>query len=193
MKPFRRVTARAAVLDRADVDTDQIIPKQFLKRIERTGFGEFLFFDWAKDPGFELNRPEYAGAKILITGRNFGCGSSREHAAWALQDAGFDVVIAPSFGDIFRQNSLKIGLLPIALEDAPGLMRFGGQELTVDLEALEIRTPAGTVPFELDEFQRRCILEGLDEIGLTLRHEAEIAAYEAARSAPFEITALAAG
>src|SRR5438105_13354942 len=109
MKPFRRVTSRAAVLDRADVDTDQIIPKQFLKRIERTGYGDFLFFDWRKDPVFELNRPEYAGAKILLAGPNFGCGSSREHAAWALRDYGFDVVIAPSFGDIFRNNSLKIG------------------------------------------------------------------------------------
>src|SRR2546425_8210895 len=137
MKSFTRVTGVAAVLDRADVDTDQIIPKQFLKRIERTGFGEFLFFDWAKDPGFELNRPEYAGAKILLAGRNFGCGSSREHAAWALQDAGFDVVIAPSFGDIFRTNSLKIGLLPIALspDDVRTLMDSGGETLVVDVEA----------------------------------------------------------
>src|SRR5919199_180580 len=115
MRAFTRVTSRAVVLDRPDVDTDQIIPKQFLKRIERTGFGEFLFFDWRKDPSFELNRPEAEGASILLAGRNFGCGSSREHAAWALQDAGFDVVVAPSFGDIFRQNSLKIGLLPVAL------------------------------------------------------------------------------
>ena len=119
MKALRHVTGKVAVLDRGDVDTDQIIPKQFLKRIERTGFGEFLFFDWAKDPDFELNRPEAQGARILIAGRNFGCGSSREHAAWALQQAGYDVVIAPSFGDIFRQNALKIGLT-LKHEDAIG-------------------------------------------------------------------------
>jgi 3-isopropylmalate/(R)-2-methylmalate dehydratase small subunit len=115
MKPFRSVTSRALVLDRPDVDTDQIIPKQFLKRIERTGFGEFLFFDWRKDPDFELNRPEAAEARILLAGRNFGCGSSREHAPWALQDYGFEAVVAPSYGDIFRQNSLKTGLLPVQL------------------------------------------------------------------------------
>ena len=111
------MTGRVAVLDRADVDTDQIIPKQFLKRIERTGYGEFLFYDWRQDPGFELNRPEAAGASILVAGRNFGCGSSREHAAWALQDYGFEVVIAPSFGDIFASNSAQIGLLTIALPE----------------------------------------------------------------------------
>ena len=112
MRAFHSLTARAAVLDRADVDTDQIIPKQFLKRIERTGFGEFLFYDWRKEPDFELNRPEYAGARILLAGPNFGCGSSREHAAWALQDYGFEVVVAPSFGDIFFSNSVQIGLVP---------------------------------------------------------------------------------
>ncbi len=143
MKALRKVTGVAAVLDRPDVDTDQIIPKQFLKRIERTGYGEFLFFDWAKDPGFELHRPEYAGARILVAGRNFGCGSSREHAAWALQQYGFDVVIAPSFGDIFRQNSLNIGLVPVQVEEARELVAFGGQELTVDLETMEIVTPDG--------------------------------------------------
>ena len=115
MKAFTTVTSTALALDRPDVDTDQIIPKQFLKRIERSGFGEFLFFDWRKDPDFELNRPEAKGARILVAGRNFGCGSSREHAPWALQDYGFDVIVAPSFGDIFRQNSLKIGLLPVQL------------------------------------------------------------------------------
>ena len=115
MKVFRSVTSRALVLDRPDVDTDQIIPKQFLKRIERSGFGEFLFFDWRKDPAFELNQPEAQGARILLTGRNFGCGSSREHAPWALEDYGFDAIVAPSYGDIFRQNSLKIGLLPVAV------------------------------------------------------------------------------
>ena len=183
MKPFRRLTAPVAVLDRADVDTDQIIPKQFLKRIERTGYGEFLFFDWAKDPGFELSQPQFAGARILLTGRNFGCGSSREHAAWALQDAGFDVVIAPSFGDIFRTNSLKIGLLPIVLpaDEVRTLMAsaVGGGEMTVDLEALELVDVSGRVAhFELDEYHRGRLLEGLDDIGLTLRREAEIDAYE---------------
>src|SRR5437660_3639013 len=190
MQPVKTVEGKIQVLDRADVDTDQIIPKQFLKRIERTGFGEFLFYDWRKQPGFELNRPEYAGAKILLAGRNFGCGSSREHAAWALQDAGFDVVIAPSFGDIFRTNSLKIGLLPIVLpaEEVHALMESGG-ELTVDLERQTIEDSAGrVVPLEIDPFARECILEGLDEIGLTLRREDEIAAYERGHAAPVETT-----
>jgi 3-isopropylmalate/(R)-2-methylmalate dehydratase small subunit len=193
VKAFRRVTSRAAVLDRADVDTDQIIPKQFLKRIERTGYGEFLFFDWRKDPGFELNRPEYADAKILLAGRNFGCGSSREHAAWALQDYGFEVVIAPSFGDIFRTNAQKIGLLPVALPagEVHALMESGG-ELTVDLEGQTIEDSAGrVVRFEIDPFARECILEGLDEIGLTLRREDEIAAYERGHAARVDSTALA--
>jgi 3-isopropylmalate/(R)-2-methylmalate dehydratase small subunit len=183
VKAFRSVTSRAAVLDRPDVDTDQIMPKQFLKRIERTGFGEFLFHDWRKDPDFELNRPEARGARILLAGRNFGCGSSREHAPWGLQDYGFDVVIAPSFGDIFRQNSLKIGLLPVELpaEQVQELTARAraGEELTVDLEA----QTAGGFPFALDPFQRHCLLEGLDEIGLTLAHEDAIAAYEAAHAA----------
>jgi len=175
MKAFRSVTSTAVVLDRPDVDTDQIIPKQFLKRIERSGFGEFLFFDWRKDPDFELNTQE---GRILLAGRNFGCGSSREHAPWALEDYGFEAVIAPSFGDIFRQNSLKIGLLPVQLppEQVQDLMTRAriGEELTVDLEE---RT-AGGHPFELDDFTRECLLEGLDEIALTLRDEAAIAAYE---------------
>ncbi len=195
MKAFRRVTAPVAVLDRADVDTDQIIPKQFLKRIERTGYGEFLFFDWKKAPGFELNRPEYAGARILLTGRNFGCGSSREHAAWALEDYGFDVVIAPSFGDIFRTNALKIGLVAIALpaDEVRALMdtAAGGAEMSVDLEAQAIVDPAGrVVPFEFDPFARECILEGLDDIGLTLRREDAIAAFERAHPARLDTTAL---
>jgi 3-isopropylmalate/(R)-2-methylmalate dehydratase small subunit len=175
MKAFRSVTSPAVVLDRADVDTDQIIPKQFLKRIERSGYGEFLFFDWRKDSEFELNHQR---GKILIAGRNFGCGSSREHAPWALEDYGFEAIVAPSYGDIFRQNSLKIGLLPVELpaEHVRDLMDRArtGEELTVDLEA---RT-AGGYPFELDDFSRECLLEGLDEIGLTLREEAAIAAYE---------------
>ena len=179
MKAFRSVTSTAVVLDRPDVDTDQIIPKQFLKRIERTGFGEFLFFDWRKDPDFELNHQR---GKILIAGRNFGCGSSREHAPWALEDYGFEAIIAPSYGDIFRQNSLKIGLLPVELpaEQVRDLMdrARAGEELTVDLEA---RT-AGGYPFELDDFTRECLLEGMDEIALTLRDEAAIAAYERAHA-----------
>jgi 3-isopropylmalate/(R)-2-methylmalate dehydratase small subunit len=191
VKALRRVTGITAVLDRPDVDTDQIIPKQFLKRIERTGYGEFLFFDWAKDPEFELHRPEYADAKILVAGRNFGCGSSREHAAWALQQYGFDVVIAPSFGDIFRQNSLNIGLVPVKVDEARELVAFGGLELTVDLESMEIRTPDGRViTFALGEHERHCILEGLDEIALTQRHEDEIVAFEARTTAPIDTLAL---
>jgi 3-isopropylmalate/(R)-2-methylmalate dehydratase small subunit len=190
MKAFRKVTARAVALDRPDVDTDQIIPKQFLKRIERSGFGEFLFFDWRKDPAFELNRPEAKGARILVAGRNFGCGSSREHAPWALEDYGFDAVIAPSFGDIFRQNSLKIGLLPVQLpqEQVKELMARAdaGEEITVDLEA---RT-AGGFPFELDDFSRECLLDGLDDIALTLRDEPALTAYESAHAAPISTTAL---
>jgi len=192
VKAVRQVRGRVAVLDRADVDTDQIMPKQFLKRIERTGYGEFLFFDWRKDPDFELNRPEAQGARILVAGRNFGCGSSREHAAWGLQDYGFEAIVAPSFGDIFRQNALKIGLLPIQLP--AGIVRELGEEseLEVDLEALRIQTPDGReIPFELDEFQRHCLLNGLDEIGLTLEHEVDIAAFEARDGAPVETTAAA--
>jgi 3-isopropylmalate/(R)-2-methylmalate dehydratase small subunit len=197
VKAFRKVSAPVAVLDRSDVDTDQIIPKQFLKRIERTGYGEFLFFDWMKDPDFELNRPEYKGAKILIAGHNFGCGSSREHAAWALQDYGFDVVMAPSFGDIFRTNALKIGLLPVELspEDVRTLVdeeAKGGVELTVDLEAKCITGPAGLViPFELDAFSRECLLQGLDDIGLTLRHADAIAEYERSHAPRVQTVALA--
>ena len=195
MKTFRSETAPVAVLDRTDVDTDQIIPKQFLKRIERTGYGEFLFFDWMKDPDFELRRPEYEGAGILVTGRNFGCGSSREHAAWALQDHGFDVVIAPSFGDIFRTNSLKIGLVPIALpaDDVRLLMDAcrDGAELTVDLEAQQITAPDGrSLAFEIDPFARECILAGLDDIALTLEREDAIAAFEASHAGRVDTTAL---
>jgi 3-isopropylmalate/(R)-2-methylmalate dehydratase small subunit len=194
VRAFRRVSGRAAVLDRADVDTDQIIPKQFLKRIERTGYGEFLFFDWMKEPEFELRRPEFAGAQILLAGRNFGCGSSREHAAWALQDYGFDVVIAPSFGDIFRTNALKIGLVPIALDtdDVRALMRAAALgPLIVDLEAQEITVPdGGVIAFQFDPFARECLLQGLDEIALTLQREHAIAAFERSYSAPVDTTAL---
>ena len=146
MKAFRSLTARAVVLDRPDVDTDQIIPKQFLKRIERTGYGEFLFYDWRQDPDFELNRPGSDGAKILVTGPNFGCGSSREHAAWALQDYGFDVVIAPSYGDIFFSNSVQVGLVPLTLpsDDVKALMAAVGEsaDVSVDLEAQTIADPS---------------------------------------------------
>ena len=187
MKPFRSVTSAAVVLDRPDVDTDQIIPKQFLKRIERSGFGEFLFFDWKKDPAFELNNQS---GKILLTGRNFGCGSSREHAPWALQDYGFEAIVAPSYGDILRQNSLKIGLLPVQLppEQVKELMTraAAGEEIAVDLET---RT-AGGFPFELDDHSRECLLEGLDDIALTLREEASLAAYESAHAAPIATTSL---
>jgi 3-isopropylmalate/(R)-2-methylmalate dehydratase small subunit len=195
VKPFRCVTARAAVLDRADVDTDQIIPKQFLKRIERTGYAEFLFFDWMKQPDFELLRPEYADAGILLAGRNFGSGSSREHAAWALQEYGFEVVIAPSFGDIFRTNALKIGLVPIVLpaEDVESLMRAvrGGGSLTVDLETQEVASPDGlVVPFEFEPYARESLLQGLDDIALTLKREGTITDYERTHAAPVDTTAL---
>jgi 3-isopropylmalate/(R)-2-methylmalate dehydratase small subunit len=184
MKALRQVTGTVAVLDRADVDTDQIMPKQFLKRIERTGYGEFLFFDWAKDPDFELNRPEYAGAQILITGRNFGCGSSREHAAWGLEQYGFRVIIAPSYSDIFRANAVKNGMAPIVLGD-DALARLKAavadeNELTVDVETMEITHPSGLrLPFELDEYSRETLLHGLDDIARTLKLEDKIAAYEA--------------
>jgi 3-isopropylmalate/(R)-2-methylmalate dehydratase small subunit len=195
MRPFRSLTARAAVLDRPNVDTDQIIPKQFLKRIERTGFGEFLFYDWRKDPEFELNKPEYAGAKILLAGPNFGCGSSREHAAWSLQDFGFDVVVAPSFGEIFFTNSVQIGLVPAivpaqVLRQLMDVVSEGG-ELTVDLEAETIADTSGrTAPFEIEPFARHALLEGLDSIGATLQHDGAIAVFEARAPSPVRTTAL---
>ncbi len=203
MRPFRTTTGRVAVLDRQDVDTDQIIPKQFLKRIERTGFGEFLFYDWRFDangdprPDFELNDPAYANARVLLAGRNFGCGSSREHATWALQDFGFEVVIAPSFGDIFASNCLQVGLVPIKLppEQVKQLMelvaREGGAEMTVDLEQQTISAPGGELlNFPFDPSQRHRLLNGLDDIGLSLAHEAEIEAYEASHPARISTTAL---
>lgn len=191
MRAFRHVTGRVAVLDRADVDTDQIIPKQFLKRIERSGYGEFLFYDWRQDAGFELNRPESAGATILLTGRNFGCGSSREHAAWALQDYGFEVIVAPSFGDIFAANAAQIGLVLVALPAERVRELMGARELTVDLEAQTISEPGGrTIPFDFDPFRRHCLLNGLDDIALTLEHEPAIAAFEAGRRAPVDTTGL---
>ena len=194
MKPFHSLTAHAAVLDRPDVDTDQIVPKQFLKRIERTEFGEFLFHDWRQDPGFELNRPESEGARILLTGPNFGCGSSREHAAWALQDYGFEVVVAPSFGDIFFTNAVQIGLVPVTLPAAEvkELMAAAadGGEVSVDLEAQTVSAGGVARRFEIDPFVRHCLLNGLDTIARTLEHEGDIAAYEARTPARITTTAL---
>ena len=184
MQPISVIRGPISVLDRSDVDTDQIIPKQFLKRVERTGFGQFLFYDWAKEPGWDLDPNP-----ILVTGRNFGCGSSREHAPWALADYGFRAVVAPSFADIFRNNCTKNGIVPVVLPDeqVAELVRRAqeteGYQLTVDLERREVRDAAGfSAPFEFDEFRRYCLMEGLDDIGLTLRHEPEIAAYEARRA-----------
>jgi 3-isopropylmalate/(R)-2-methylmalate dehydratase small subunit len=197
MKPISHVEGRVAVLDRPDVDTDQVIPKQFLKRIERTGYGQYAFFDWRFDedgrerPGFELNQPQFEGARILLAGRNFGCGSSREHAAWALQDYGFAVVIASSFGDIFRSNAGKIGMVIVELpeEQVKELMESvdldRGSDLAVDLETLTVTSPSGKVfPFSFDKSTRFRLLNGLDDIGLTLQHEDAISAYEAAAGAP---------
>jgi 3-isopropylmalate/(R)-2-methylmalate dehydratase small subunit len=196
VRALRQVTGRVAVLDRADVDTDQIVPKQFLKRIERTGYGEFLFYDWMKEPGFELRRPEAGGASILVAGRNFGCGSSREHAPWALEDYGFRAILAPSFGDIFRTNCAKIGLAAVVLAadelDAVRAAIAVENELTVDMEALEIRDPGGLrIAFEFDSFQQHCIVEGLDDVGLTLQRAAAIDDYERANRPRFDTRAVA--
>jgi len=192
MRVLRTVTGRAVVLDRADVDTDQIIPKQFLKRIERTGYGEFLFFDWMRDPDFVLNREESHGAPVLIAGRNFGCGSSREHAAWALEDFGFRVVIAPSFGDIFRTNAVNSGLAPIALpaEDVARLREAVGRqnELTVDLERLVISHPNGLrIEFPFDAHSQETLVEGLDDIARTLKRGEAIDAFEASYVPRFDL------
>jgi 3-isopropylmalate/(R)-2-methylmalate dehydratase small subunit len=197
MKPFRTHRGRVAPLDRVNVDTDQIIPKQFLKRIERTGFGQFLFYDWRfaadgkKSAGFVLDEPRYQGASVLVAGKNFGCGSSREHAVWALADFGFCAVISSSFADIFANNSAKNGFLTVRLSEAEAteLMRRSRElddyQLTIDLEQCEVRDEQGfRAKFPIDEFVRHCLLNGLDDIGLTLQHEAEIAAYEALHPAP---------
>jgi len=176
MEPVKIIDGQVAVLDRNDVDTDQIIPKQFLKRIERTGFGEFLFYDWAKEDGWDLpNHP------ILAAGRNFGCGSSREHAPWALEDYGFRAVVAPSFADIFYSNCTKIGLLPVVLPEADvkALMQAGSA--TVDLEAKEVRFGDSVVSFDIDDEIRERLLGGLDDISMTLAQEEAIAKYEADR------------
>jgi len=199
MRPFVTVTSHACPIDANDVDTDQIVPKQYLKRVERTGFGPFAFAEWRYEedgtpkPDFAMNRPEHAGAAVLLTGRNFGCGSSREHAPWALEDAGFRVIVAESFADIFRTNCGKIGVLCIAQPEAVIRQLFElvakdpGLAFTVDLVAQRLVVPgtAGMdgvdVAFDIDPHTRRCLLEGLDDIGLTLAHEADIAAYEARR------------
>jgi 3-isopropylmalate/(R)-2-methylmalate dehydratase small subunit len=191
MQPFRKITALAAPLDRTNVDTDQIIPKQFLKRIERTGYGEFLFFDWRRtaagdpDPSFVLNDPRYCGAQILIAGKNFGCGSSREHAAWALSDFGFRCVIAPTFADIFFSNAGKNGILLVKLtEDRVNELLENAKtipdyQLAVSLEKQTVSDGRGfSASFDIDPFRRFCLLEGLDDIGLTLRHAAELDTFE---------------
>jgi len=202
MKPFTVHRGRVAPLDRVNVDTDQIIPKQFLKRIEKTGFGQFLFYDWrfgadgTKNPDFVLHEPRFDGASVLVAGRNFGCGSSREHAVWALADFGFRAVISSSFADIFANNSTKNGFLAVQLgeDEVADLMRradsIDDYQLAVDLEKCEVRDDRGfRAKFSVDEFVRHCLLNGLDDIGLTLQHEAEIAAYEAGHPAPTALQA----
>ena len=203
MQSFRIHTGLAVPFDRSNVDTDQIIPKQFLKRVERTGFGQFLFYDWRflpngqPAPAFPLNEPRYRGASILLTGKNFGCGSSREHAPWALADYGFRTIIALSFADIFANNCLKNGLLPVVLPETEiaeltrRTYELPAYELTVNLEEKTVSDSEGFVArFEIGDFERYCLLEGLDDIELTLRHETEIVAYEASRPT-YLITALA--
>jgi 3-isopropylmalate/(R)-2-methylmalate dehydratase small subunit len=193
MKAFTKHTGRVVAMDRANVDTDQIIPKQFLKRIERTGFGEFLFWDWARNeddslnPDFELNRPEAKGASVLLARQNFGCGSSREHAPWALEDWGFRVIVAPSFADIFYNNCFKNGMLPIVLSEQQVDELFDraaarpGYTLTADLETCTLSDGDGlSLPFEVESFRRNCLLNGLDDIGMTLKHEDKISTYERA-------------
>ncbi|GAC1640541.1 MAG: 3-isopropylmalate dehydratase small subunit [Candidatus Dormibacteraceae bacterium] len=189
MEAVSRVTGRMAPIDRADVDTDQIIPKQFLKRIERTGFGPFLFFDWRAGGDFVLDKPEHQGASVLVTGANFGCGSSREHAPWAIRDAGFRAIVAPSFADIFLANCYKTGLLAVVLPERQvrHLMYLASEDpatqVTVDLEKQEVRGDGFAYGFEIDSFARECLLGGLDEIGLVERHGADISAFETRRAA----------
>ena len=203
MIPFTVHRGRVAPLDRVNVDTDQIIPKQFLKRIERTGFGQFVFYDWrfaadgTKNPDFVLHEPRYEGASILVAGKNFGCGSSREHAVWALADFGFRAVISSSFADIFANNSTKNGFLTVRLsEDEVAQLLQRAQDiddyhLTIDLEKREVRDEQGfRATFSIDEFIRQCLLNGLDDIALTLQHEPEIVAYETQHPVPSGLKAL---
>jgi 3-isopropylmalate/(R)-2-methylmalate dehydratase small subunit len=183
MDPVTVISGRVSVLDRADVDTDQIIPKQFLKRVERSGFGQFLFHDWAQEPGWELEPNP-----ILVTGRNFGCGSSREHAPWALQDYGFRAIVAPSFADIFFSNCTKIGLLPVALEDADARALGDAGEGEIDLEAQQVRFAGRSVAFSIDAEIKRRLLNGLDDIALSLQRADAIDAYERDRERAGPIT-----
>ena len=189
MEPIGCIEGTALPLDRSDVDTDQIIPAEYLKRVERTGFGPFLFDAWRKDPDFILNDARYDGATILLAGPNFGCGSSREHAPWAIEDHGFKAVISPSFADIFRNNCLKIGLLPIELrtESVRALMDAALDDpqtrIEIDLDTLTVRAPGLDETFDMEQFTRWRLMEGLDDIGLTLRHTDAIGAYEASRAA----------
>jgi 3-isopropylmalate/(R)-2-methylmalate dehydratase small subunit len=191
MAGVKRIASRAVAVDRRDVDTDQIIPASWLKRVERTGFAVGLFGAWRQDPGFALNRPGAAEAKVLVAGSNFGCGSSREHAVWALQDFGFQAVVAPSFGDIFRNNSVAAGLVPAKVTEEGAARLFAAlaadpdAEVVVDVAAREVAIPTAGLgePFELDDYAQWRLLEGLDDIGLTLRHEEEITAFEASRPA----------
>jgi len=195
MEPFTRVTGILVPLDRVNVDTDQIIPKQFLKRIERTGFGPFLFYDWRRNGDFILDRPAYRGASVLVTGANFGCGSSREHAPWSMLEAGFRVVIAPSYGDIFKSNSYRCGLLPVELLEhevrklTDMALQEPGIEITVDLVDRRVAGGEFAAAFDIDPFFRECLLNGWDEVALTLRDETEIARYEADRSTELPRTA----
>lgn len=196
MEKFQTVRGRAIPMNRADVDTDQIISKEFLKRIERTGFGPFAFDEWKKDPAFVLNNPEYKGAPIMLTGPNFGCGSSREHAPWALEDMGLKAIVSPSFADIFRNNCAKIGLLTVVLpqEDVEQLIARAEElptsELVVDLETQMVSTADGTFArhFDIDPFVRECLLKGLDEIGLTMLQDDAISAFEEKRSELYPVT-----
>lgn len=187
MRAFSVHTGRAVPLDRANVDTDQIVPAEHLRRIERSGYGPFLFGAWRKDPGFVLNQPAYEGATILLAGPNFGGGSSREHAVWALEDAGFRAVIAPSFADIFRNNCFKIGLLPVELPDESvralmdAVLDDPATEITIDLNELRVSAAAVHESFEIDPYTRWRLLEGLDDIDLTFRHADAIDAFERAR------------
>jgi len=187
MKAVVRVVGRALPLDRDNVDTDQIIPAHWLKRVERTGYKDGLFEAWRKDPRFPLNKPEYRGASILLAGANFGCGSSREHAAWALQESGFETVIAPSFADIFRNNAIKVGLLPVELpaETVKRLVRDVEAEpsllVVIDVAQRSVVAPGVTAEFALDDHTQHRLLNGLDDIALTMRHEAEITAFESRR------------
>jgi 3-isopropylmalate/(R)-2-methylmalate dehydratase small subunit len=199
MKPFKHQKGIVVPLDRVNVDTDQIIPKQFLKLIERTGFGQYVFYDWrfqttdTPNANFVLNHPRYKGGSVLLTRANFGCGSSREHAAWALLDYGFNVLIAPSYADIFYNNCFKNGILPVVLDEAAVSQLFeevaeeDGYSVVTDLEHQTIRKPDGTdIHFNIDQFRKKCLLEGLDDISLTLQHEEEIQSHEK-KLPPFQV------